>query len=289
MAKLPTPEKNAKELLSIFVFTINYRPGEVVLKQQLKSMWNGRIEDLMSGLEYAVENSWIEALANGYKLTQTGFDLASNNQETDLEGGNVNPIKTTYSKSTPKKFVTAFDIYSVTGSPLGEGGAGKVFSVHNEDNESYALKCLSPDRITTEKRKRFKNEIAFCSKFSHKNIIEVIDYGVVSIKEKDCPFYVMPMFKMTLRNLLENNLAPENVISLFSQILDGIEAAHLLKVFHRDLKPENILFDPNKELVVIADFGIAHFEEDLLETKIETKFSDRMANFAYAAPEQRVN
>jgi serine/threonine protein kinase len=39
---------------------------------------------------------------------------------------------------------------------------------------------------------------------------------------------------------------------------------------------------------VLADFGIAHFSEDVLLSAIETGNQERLANFAYAAPEQRV-
>jgi hypothetical protein len=38
------------------------------------------------------------------------------------------------------------------------------------------------------------------------------------------------------------------------------------RVWHRDLKPENILYDPDADHVVVADFGIAHFAEPLLQT-----------------------
>jgi serine/threonine protein kinase len=57
-------------------------------------------------------------------------------------------------------------------------------------------------------------------------------------------------------------------------------------VIHRDLKPENILH--RSGALAIADFGIARFTEDLLLTLVETGPADRLANFIYAAPEQRV-
>lgn len=40
--------------------------------------------------------------------------------------------------------------------------------------------------------------------------------------------------------------------------------------------------------VVLADFGIAHFSEDVLLSAVETDNQERLANFSYAAPEQRV-
>lgn len=187
----------------------------------------------------------------------------------------------------PKSFDTALETYEVIGAPLGEGGAGRVYPVKNKSNERFALKCLSPERITTERLKRFKNEIAFCSEYEHRNIIQVLDSGPSIIKGVKCPFYVMPEFQMTLRKLLDQGISHEKVLPLFSQILDGIDAAHKLKVFHRDLKPENILYDPPQNLAVIADFGIAHFEEDIIATLVETKLTAKMANFGYSAPEQR--
>ena len=82
-------------------------------------------------------------------------------------------------------------------------------------------------------------------------------------------------------------IAQEKVLFYFGQILNGIEAAHLQQVIHRDLKPENILYDKQQDRLMIADFGIAHFEEEALYTSVETTPSTRLANFQYAAPEQR--
>ncbi len=67
-----------------------------------------------------------------------------------------------------------------------------------------------------------------------------------------------------------------------------VEAAHFKNVVHRDLKPENILCDSNTKTLAIADFGIARFAEELLATLVETSPAQRLANFTYAAPEQRV-
>lgn len=98
----------------------------------------------------------------------------------------------------------------------------------------------------------------------------------------------MPLFDVSLRTLMREGVDPEKILPYFGQILDGIEAAHLFKVVHRDLKPENILFHKGTGTRVIADFGIAHFQEERLITAVETKDGDRLANFLYAAPEQRV-
>jgi serine/threonine protein kinase len=98
----------------------------------------------------------------------------------------------------------------------------------------------------------------------------------------------MQRYGGSLRDVMQAGLAPDRVLPLFSQILDGVEAAHLQQVVHRDLKPENILYDRGSDRLAIADFGIAQFSEDLIVTLVETAPSQRLANFQYAAPEQRV-
>jgi len=75
----------------------------------------------------------------------------------------------------------------------------------------------------------------------------------------------MPRYDGSLRDLMHEG-SPERVLPLFSQILDGVEAAHLQRVVHRDLKPENILYDRGNGRLAIADFGIAHFSEELVAT-----------------------
>jgi serine/threonine protein kinase len=73
-----------------------------------------------------------------------------------------------------------------------------------------------------------------------------------------------------------------------AQLLSGIEAAHLRGICHRDIKPENVLYDGPSDRLLLADFGAANFGEDDLYTAVDTKDDERLANFVYAAPEQRV-
>ena len=61
----------------------------------------------------------------------------------------------------------------------------------------------------------------------------------------------------------------------------------MLSVVHRDLKPENILIDPERERLVIANLGIALFQQEEIYTALETRDITRPANLQYAAPEQR--
>lgn len=297
MATLPTPEESANKILSLFVDRFKQRPGNVLrVNNFLEAIGKNEInaDDFNAGMQFAIDQGWVESLNEGvsFKLTDKGFEQAPESG-TDVVLANVKSAKdqsnTKVKKETwPTFFETTFEEYEVVDKSLGEGGSGRVFEVKNEANERFALKCLSPEKISNEKRKRFKNEINFCSKFEHRNIIQVLDSGISIIKGAKCPFYVMPKFQNNLRDLLEQRIPKDEILHLFNQILDGIDAAHKSKVFHRDLKPENILYDPTSNLLVIADFGIAHFEEDFIATPVETKVGAKMANMGYSAPEQRV-
>ncbi len=178
----------------------------------------------------------------------------------------------------------AFDTYTIQ-QQKGAGGSGVVYEVLDSEGSAFAIKILDPTKTSSVRLKRFKNEIDFCSRNTHKNIIRVLGTGVIETGET---FYVMPLFFCTLRDVMSKGIKPDDILPIFSQILDGVEDAHLHGVWHRDLKPENILCSPSANALVVADFGIAHFEEEELLTAVETKPGERLANFLYAAPEQKI-
>src|SRR6266478_2509549 len=179
---------------------------------------------------------------------------------------------------------TAFDVYTIEGQK-GAGGSGEVYEVRDSEGALYAAKILDTAKTSASRLKRFKNEIGFCTKNTHKNIVKVLGSGIT---EKGATFYVMPLYAGTLRDLISKGTEAPAVLPYFGQVLDGVEAAHLQGVWHRDNKPENILFDQKTNTLVVADFGIAHFEDEELLTAVETKNNDRLANFLYSAPERRV-
>lgn len=186
----------------------------------------------------------------------------------------------------PIVFETAFATYTAT-EKLGEGGAGSVYSATDDDRVPFAIKLLDRAKATKSRLKRFKNEYMFGYNNQHPNILTIVDYGAFkNVDGSTSPFYVMPTYPSSLRALITRPLSAAQVLPVYAQVLDGVEAAHLKGVVHRDLKPENILVDAS-DRPVIADFGIAHFEEDELHTAVNTKASERLANFLYAAPEQR--
>lgn len=180
---------------------------------------------------------------------------------------------------------TAFDEYTLI-DQVGQGGNGKVFSATNGSGDSVAIKFVERN-IPANKLKRFKNEIHFCERHENKNIVEILDRGYVILNDKDYIFYVMPLYAETLRDKMKVKINPKDAVTIFTGLIEGLKYAHKLGTIHRDIKPENVMFKAGSLDPIICDFGIAHFAREELLTIIETKNGDRMANFQYAAPEQR--
>jgi serine/threonine protein kinase len=190
-------------------------------------------------------------------------------------------------KKKRKIYETAFAQYEVV-QLKGAGGSGRVFEVIDQEGAKYALKVLSPEKSNPKAIKRFKNEMMFCFRKPHPNIISVLDFGFDQQDGIRAPFYIMPFCTQSLRDRMNAGISQKDVLPLYTQLLDAVEAAHLLRVFHRDLKPENILFLEGSGLLQLADFGIARFLEEDLYDAVNSKSNERLANFIYAAPEQKI-
>jgi serine/threonine protein kinase len=249
-------------------------------------IWNGMSpEEYQAELKGQLENK-IKLLNSAIRRLETSIAIAGAPTGADISVSRSAAHASNQSRGGPSEFETATEQYT-RGKILGEGGAGRVFRAKDSSGRDFAIKCLHPRQATKDRRRRFRNELAFLRSNTHKNILTVIDDGLVDWEGSRTPFYVMPLYPATLRTVMQNGIPPDQVLQLFSRILDGVEAAHLSRVIHRDLKPENVLVDESN-ICVVADFGIAHFEEEELVTAVETKANDRLANFLYAAPEQRV-
>ncbi|WP_194395933.1 serine/threonine-protein kinase [Microbacterium atlanticum] len=160
---------------------------------------------------------------------------------------------------------------------LGGGGAGEVWKVRARDGEEdLALKRI-PKTKKRSRNERFRNEIAYCATATHPNVVKVL----ASIEDDAAFSYVMRLYPMTLRNVIDTESDHKVLLDYVLQLCEGLAHVHGDGVVHRDLKPENILVDPDTHTLVIADFGIAHFKDSTL-----TEHGELLANRNYVAPEQ---
>jgi pyrimidine deaminase RibD-like protein len=78
MAKLPTADETAREILTIFVEHFKCRPNDVLRINNFLAVWLPRglaTEDFGPGMELAIERGWVELVTqHSFRLTKDGFD-----------------------------------------------------------------------------------------------------------------------------------------------------------------------------------------------------------------------
>jgi len=179
---------------------------------------------------------------------------------------------------------TAFETYTIR-CQRGVGPSGEIFEALDSDGMLRAVKILHAAKTSALGLKRARDEFNFCFRSTHKNIIPVLDCGRTGPK---AVFYVMPVYAHSLRDWIERGISADNVLRIFGNILDGVEAAHLNQVWHGDLKPENLLLSDDGRELVVSDFGAAPFLQDDLNASVKATAARPFTAFKYVAPEQRV-
>jgi serine/threonine protein kinase/TolB-like protein len=145
--------------------------------------------------------------------------------------------------------------------PLGEGGMGVVWEATDLELERpVALKVLRPEFLENEDRRaRFLREARTAAKVTHPNLATIYEIG----EHEGEIFLAMELVRgRTLREEIRDRALPTpRLVSLASQIADGLSAAHSANVIHRDLKPENVMVDPEGRARIL-DFGLAKLLDD---------------------------
>src|SRR5579863_3632153 len=167
---------------------------------------------------------------------------------------------------------------------LGEAGHGNMGNVYKardrETGETVALKLIKPEIASDQgMMERFKNELLFARKITHKNVCRVYDFNRIGGIAYTSMEYVEGE---SLRSVLNRfgGLPLRKGIDLALQICSGLKEAHAQGIVHRDLKPENVMIDAQGKLKIM-DFGIARSME------AGSRLTGAMVGTpAYMAPEQ---
>lgn len=243
------------------------------------SVLDSSIADTVKGIEY----DWDDRTSVGAAIERIHALSYLIEDEVEL----ARSERTSSGKS--KTFETVVHSYTRKSS-IGNGGAGNVYLVERDDGSSFALKLLSRQSCGDgNKLRRFLREVAFCTRHSDVPLVKVVDQGFRQEANLKQPFYVMPLYEGSLRKLMDDpRIERSTILGMLFRLLDSLKGFYDDGHVHRDIKPENILFDGNSNRLILADFGIAHINEDLSELTLQTKPAERLANYKYAAPEQRI-
>lgn len=170
--------------------------------------------------------------------------------------------------------------YEILGQ-AGHGSMGHVFKARDrETGETVALKLLKPEIASDQAMmERFKNELLFARKITHKNVCRVYEFNRIGgIAYTSMEFVEGESLRAVLTRF--EGLPARKALDLAQQICSGLQEAHAQGIVHRDLKPENVMIDWQGN-VKIMDFGIARSME------AGTRLTGSMVGTpAYMAPEQ---
>ena len=163
----------------------------------------------------------------------------------------------------------------------GHGNMGNVYKARDrETGETVALKLLKPEIASDQvMMDRFKNELLFARKITHKNVCRVYEFNRLGgIAYTSMEFVEGESLRSVLNRF--GGLPQRKATDLALQICSGLKEAHAQGIVHRDLKPENVMIDAQGN-VKIMDFGIARSME------AGTRLTGSMVGTpAYMAPEQ---
>jgi tetratricopeptide (TPR) repeat protein len=147
---------------------------------------------------------------------------------------------------------------------LGSGATGTVYAAYDSElDRRVALKFLR-DRVegteADEWRGRMQREAKAMARLSHPNVVTLYDVGLSS---EGRIFLAMEMVEGgTLGDWLEAEKRTwREIVALFCEAGEGLEAAHRAGMIHRDFKLDNVVVGKDGRPRV-TDFGLARGSQD---------------------------
>jgi hypothetical protein len=140
-------------------------------------------------------------------------------------------------------------------SPLSAGAMGAVYRAQRvDDGTPVAIKRL----LDTRHIARFEIESRLLSTLHHPRVVNVMDYFTA----ESGVYLVMEMIKgddlgALLKERGNPGLPVDDAIEYTRQACEALQYVHDQQIVHRDVKPANLIDAPDKDGIVLVDFGVA--------------------------------
>src|SRR5687767_10068616 len=106
----------------------------------------------------------------------------------------------------------------------------------------------------------FQNEAVALDRVRHPNVINRLGHGTARDLEGMTFHYLVLEFMQggdLQKHSRESRLSLKQALKYIEQVCAGLRHAHQHNIIHRDIKPQNLLLSKDKDIVKIADFGVA--------------------------------
>ncbi|HYU97789.1 MAG TPA: serine/threonine protein kinase [Pyrinomonadaceae bacterium] len=176
---------------------------------------------------------------------------------------------------------------------LGRGSYAEIYVAHDnaasdDAPETVVIKALNmflqdaPDEALEHTLiQNFQNEAVALDRVRHPNIISRLGHGT-AIDLAGTTFHYIVLEYLSGGDMAALSrgkpLSIEKALFYLEQVCSGLAHAHEGGVIHRDIKPQNLLLTADRQIVKIADFGVARLAAN--EGAIT-----RVGTNIYAAPE----
>jgi serine/threonine protein kinase len=182
-------------------------------------------------------------------------------------------------------------------SLLGQGGMGEVYEAEDVRlGRRVALKLI-PKGADADASERMMREARAAAGFEHRNVVLVLDVGVVEDEDGQGQTYLaMELVRgRTMRALIRETTIPlGRKLRWLVDVARALAAGHVLGLVHRDIKPDNLMVRDDG-VIKVLDFGIAKRAkivdpsaptEASLDIGTLTKEGSIVGTPRYAPPEQ---
>jgi hypothetical protein len=138
-------------------------------------------------------------------------------------------------------------------SPLGEGGAARVFLARDTRLDRPVVLKLVHSPLDPAASSRFVREARLLARLTDPHVVKVLDAGA----DGELLWLAMEHTRaVDLRSWRPCGPPLAPVLRILADVLRGLAAIHALAVIHRDVKPENVLVLPDGS-AQLADLGLA--------------------------------
>ena len=168
---------------------------------------------------------------------------------------------------------------------IATGGMASIWSAtHVMLDRPVAVKFVDARMDIDDERRnaRFMHEAKVAASVRHKNVVDILDFGVLEEDGISEPYMIMELLEgeaLDVR-MKREPLSVSEIANIMRQVLSGLDAVHHAGIVHRDMKPANVFVteDGDGLFARVIDFGISQDADDEDRTVIGTP--------EYMSPEQ---